>query len=53
MSMENLLILCVVAAIVALAGIYVVKAKKRGSKCIGCPGGCSGQCSAGCDCFQK
>ena len=45
--MTDILILLVVAAVVALAGWYVYKAKKSGRKCIGCPDGgcCSGSCS--------
>ena len=35
--MTDLLIVVIVAAIVALAGTYVYKAKKRGQTCIGCP----------------
>ena len=39
--MENIIIIAVVAMILGLAGGYIHKAKKRGVKCIGCPGGCS------------
>ena len=35
--MTDILILLVVAAVVALAGWYVYKAKKSGQKCVGCP----------------
>lgn len=35
--MTDLLIILIVAAVVALAGSYVYKAKKRGQTCIGCP----------------
>ena len=49
--MENLIIIALVAVILGLAIGYVVKAKKNGKKCIGCPstgcscnGGCSGCC---------
>ena len=37
--MTNLVIIAVVAIIVAAAAGYVYKEKKRGKKCIGCPGG--------------
>lgn len=49
--MENLIILAVVAVIVTLSGRYLYRAKKRGTRCIGCPGGCSrnGSCG-GCQC---
>ncbi len=35
--MSDLVILVIVAAVVALAGLYVYRAKKRGQKCVGCP----------------
>lgn len=48
--MENVIIVVVLLAIVGLAARYIVKAKKSGQKCIGCPdarhcgknGGCGG-----------
>ena len=43
--MENVILILVIAAILALAVWYIVKAKKSGKKCIGCPDGCS--CSSG------
>ena len=48
--MTDIIIIAVVAAILALAGLYVYKAKKSGQKCIGCPHSktCSGNC-CGCD----
>ncbi len=48
--MTDSIIILVVAAILALAGLYVYKAKKSGQKCIGCPHSktCSGNC-CGCD----
>ena len=60
MGIEDYIIIGVVALIVALALFYVIRAKKRGVKCIGCPsGGCncgshkggaeeSGACSGSC-----
>ncbi len=54
--MENLVIIAIIAAIVASAVIYVIKAKKSGRKCIGCPySGCP-NCKAeksGCTCERK
>lgn len=47
--MTNLIIILVVAAVVALAILYIRKEKKRGKKCIGCPsGGCKNGESIGC-----
>ena len=45
--MVNVVIIFVVALIVGAALGYIVIAKKRGAKCIGCPDGssCSGSCS--------
>ena len=51
MGMETWITIGVVVLIVGLAAGYVIKAKKSGKKCIGCPeNGCKG-CS--CDCSQK
>ena len=38
--MENVIAIVVILAIVVLAAGYVIKAKKRGQKCIGCPDSC-------------
>ncbi|MBR2324288.1 MAG: FeoB-associated Cys-rich membrane protein [Clostridia bacterium] len=35
--MENYIIIGVILVIVALAFLYLYKAKKKGKKCIGCP----------------
>ena len=35
--MENIIITAIIVAIVALAILYIVKEKKKGKKCIGCP----------------
>lgn len=48
--MENIIIIAVLAIILGGAVAYIIKAKKSGKKCIGCPSGgsCSGYCSGGC-----
>lgn len=52
--MADVLVMGVIAVILVLAVRYIVKAKKSGAKCIGCPDGCS--CAAkenndsGCSC---
>ena len=38
--MENVIILAVLAVVLVLAVRYVVKAKKSGRKCVGCPESC-------------
>lgn len=35
--MENLIIIGLLLIILSLAVFYIVRAKKRGQKCIGCP----------------
>lgn len=39
--MEDLIVLIIIVVIVALAAFYVIKEKKKGNKCIGCPYNCS------------
>lgn len=48
--MANVILICVIALILSGAITYIVKAKKAGVKCIGCPAGgtCSGSCSGSC-----
>lgn len=52
--MDNVIVIAVLVLIVAFAAIYIIRAKKSGKKCIGCPsGGCSskdGGCSGNCSC---
>ena len=52
MLMENVILILVLMAILGGAVFYIVRSKKKGSKCIGCPdSGCNGKCSGcnGCD----
>ena len=48
--MENAIVILIVALILGVSIRYIVKAKRAGVKCIGCPAGgtCSGQCSGAC-----
>ena len=50
--MEDIIIIAVLVIIIGLAAGYVIKAKKSGKKCIGCPdgGSCSCGTSTGCGC---
>ena len=59
--MENVILIIVLIAILGGAIAYIVRAKKRGAKCIGCPaagncgakkGGCTG-CHGGEGCSSK
>lgn len=52
--MADLIVIAVILIIIAFAVCYIIKAKKSGAKCIGCPsGGCcpskkGEECSCGC-----
>ena len=49
MGIETWIAIGVIVLIVGLAVCYVIKAKKSGKKCIGCPeGGCK-NCSGNCN----
>ena len=39
--MTDIIIIAIVVLIIGAAAAYVIKAKKSGKKCIGCPDGCS------------
>ena len=51
----GIIAIILIALIIGSAVFYIIKAKKSGRKCIGCPDGCS--CKAkncgGCDCSKK
>lgn len=61
-AIETAIVIAVIAVILGLAIWYVIKSKKSGKKCIGCPDGCctssqkkeefscSGSCSCCCGC---
>lgn len=58
--MDDIIIIAVLVLIVGAALAYVIKAKKRGVKCIGCPAGsnCESKnsastCSGGCSCCSS
>lgn len=48
--MTDVIVLVVVLLIVSGAIAYIIKAKKKGVTCIGCPSGgkCSGNCNGNC-----
>ena len=50
--MTDILIIAATVLILAAAATYVIRSKKRGQTCIGCPHSktCSGNC---CGCDQK
>ena len=49
--MENAIVILILVAIVAGILWYLIRAKKRGDKCIGCP--YAKQCSGNCTCGSK
>ena len=53
--MKNLVLFIVLAVILALAGLYVYRAKKKGKACIGCPyrGQCGSETNGGCNCSEE
>lgn len=53
--MGEIIAIAIIAVIVGGAIFYVIKAKKSGKKCIGCPDGCScsGSCGGSCSAKQE
>lgn len=51
----NSILVAVIAGILGLAVFAIVRAKKKGQKCIGCPDSstCAGQCGGCCGCNQE
>lgn len=52
--MENFIVIVILTIILGSAITYIVRAKKKGVKCIGCSAscGCSGNCGVGAACGQ-
>jgi len=50
MSIVDYIAIAVVALTLSAAVFYIVRAKKRGEKCVGCPYAkqCGGNCNGGC-----
>lgn len=54
--MTNLIAVIILVLIVALASGYIIRAKKRGVKCVGCPDAskcCGGSCDGCKGCNNK
>lgn len=53
--MTDYIIIAVLIIIVGAASAYLVRAKKRGVKCVGCPDGatCSSKCGGECHCCSQ
>ncbi len=43
---ENIIIITILLAVLCTASIYIVRVKKKGQKCIGCPN--ANNCKGGC-----
>ncbi len=48
--LANLIATVAILLIVGAASFYIIRAKRSGKKCIGCPDGCAGNCTA---CTQR
>ncbi len=53
--MDNFIIIAIIVVIVGLASLYIVKAKRSGKKCIGCPdsASCPSSKKSSCECNCK
>ncbi|MBQ8200160.1 MAG: FeoB-associated Cys-rich membrane protein [Clostridia bacterium] len=52
--MTDIIIVLVLLVVIGLAAGYVIKAKKSGSKCIGCPeGSCPHRGTSQCSCGSR
>ena len=47
--MEDIIVILILAAVAAGIVLYLIRAKKRGERCIGCPyaKNCGGKCGGG------
>ncbi|MFQ6773303.1 MAG: FeoB-associated Cys-rich membrane protein [Clostridia bacterium] len=59
-KISDIIAILIIALIIGLAILYIIKAKKSGQKCIGCPYGktCgkkqnTNQCSCHCKCHEQ
>ena len=53
MKLVDILLIFGLAVLLGLIVLYILRAKKRGKKCIGCPeGSCPGASSGNCGCCQ-
>lgn len=53
MSLGEIIAVAIIALVVGGAVAYIVKAKKKGVQCIGCPDGCSCKKAGGCQGCSK
>ena len=55
MNPKDIVVIFVLALVIGLAVFYIVKKKKSGAKCIGCPYGesCGKKGTSGCNCNNE
>ena len=51
--MKDLIVILILALIIGAALFYIIKTKKSGTKCIGCPSGGCKNCPSANKCTQK
>ena len=51
MTPTDIIVLAIIALVIGGAAFYIIRAKRRGQKCIGCPHAKS--CANHCTCNQK
>lgn len=54
--MDDLIVIGVIVLIIGLAAWYVIRSKKSGKKCIGCPDSCAcdrKECGGCCGCSSE
>jgi hypothetical protein len=51
MTPTDIIVLIIVALAIGGASFYIIRAKKKGQKCVGCP--YAKDCSSKCSCNQK
>ena len=51
MTLVDYIAIAAIVLIVGAAAFYIIRAKRRGDKCVGCPYAkqCGGHCNGGCD----
>jgi len=52
--LKNIILIAVLLIIAGSASVYIIKQKKKGARCIGCPSakscGAQGHCTGACSC---
>jgi len=51
--MDNFIVIAIILAVLGLVIWYLVRAKKRGQKCVGCPHSCPSKNGGCCGCEVK